>query len=90
MGSTELAANLFRATQADEKIKKENIKGKDKANKAHFAVGHEVRNTIRRIGGTMPENLQTPKISAKQLESIKKKEQSKLLPGKVRKPNTKS
>lgn len=57
MGSTELAANLFRATQTEEKLKRENIKGKQKANQTHYEVGKKVRKTIRDIGGTMPENL---------------------------------
>lgn len=57
MGSTELAANLFRATQTEEKLKREGIQGKIAANKAHNEVGKKVRQTIREIGGTMPENL---------------------------------
>ena len=57
MGSTELAANLFRATQTEEKLKRENIKGKVKANQTHYDVGKKVRRTIQEIGGTMPENL---------------------------------
>lgn len=57
MGSTELAANLFRATQTEEKLKRDKIKGKAKANKAHYEVGKKVRNTIKEIGGTMPEDL---------------------------------
>ncbi|MCF8469733.1 MAG: DNA damage-inducible protein D [Parvibaculum sp.] len=57
MGSTELAANLFRATQTEEKLRRENIKGKDAANAAHYEVGRKVRDTIREIGGTMPEDL---------------------------------
>lgn len=57
MGSTELAANLFRATQTEEKLRREGIKGKSAANRAHFEVGQKVRNTIRELGGTMPENL---------------------------------
>lgn len=57
MGSTELAANLFRATQTEEKLKRENIKGKQKANQTHFEVGKKVRKTIQELGGTMPENL---------------------------------
>ncbi len=57
MGSTELAANLFRATQTEEKLRNENIKGKQKANQTHFEVGRKVRQTIKEIGGTMPENL---------------------------------
>lgn len=57
MGSTELAANLFRATQAEEKIRREDIQGKDNANRAHYDVGAKVRQTIKELGGTMPENL---------------------------------
>lgn len=57
MGSTELAANLFRATQTEEKLRKEKIKGKEAANRTHFDVGAKVRQTIREIGGDMPETL---------------------------------
>lgn len=57
MGSTELAANLFRATQTEEKLRREEIKGKHQANKTHFDIGAKVRKTIEEIGGTMPENL---------------------------------
>lgn len=57
MGSTELAANLFRATQTEEKLKRENIKGKQNANMTHYEVGAKVRQTIKELGGTMPENL---------------------------------
>jgi len=57
MGSTELAANLFRATQTEEKIRRDNVKGKAAANKVHKEVGKKVRQTIEDIGGTMPENL---------------------------------
>lgn len=57
MGSTELAANLFRATQTEEKIKREKIKGKDRANVTHYEVGKKVRATIEELGGTMPEQL---------------------------------
>lgn len=57
MGSTELAANLFRATQTEEKLKREQIKGKQKANQTHYEVGKKVRKTIEEIGGEMPENL---------------------------------
>lgn len=57
MGSTELAANLFRATQTEEKLKREQIKGKQKANETHYEVGKKVRKTIEEIGGIMPENL---------------------------------
>jgi DNA-damage-inducible protein D len=57
MGSSELAANLFRATQTEEKPRREKIRGKDKANKTHYEVGKKVRKTIKELGGTMPENL---------------------------------
>ena len=57
MGSEELAANLFRATQAEAKLKRENIVGQAKANQAHLAVGKKVRQTIKDLGGTMPEEL---------------------------------
>lgn len=57
MGSTELAANLFRATQTEEKLRRENIQGKHKANDTHFEVGQKVRQTIKELGGTMPEEL---------------------------------
>lgn len=75
MGSTELAANLFRATQTDEKLRRENIKGKAKANQTHYEVGKKVRQTIQELGGSMPENLPTPGKSIKQIE----REQRKLL-----------
>jgi len=72
MGSTELAANLFRATQAEEKLRREGIKGKEKANRTHREVGETVRKTIRELGGTMPEDLPTAE-SIKKLETQKKK-----------------
>lgn len=68
MGSTELAANLFRATQTDEKLRKDKIKGKIKANNVHYQVGKKVRDTIKELGGTMPEDLPTPKKSIKSIE----------------------
>lgn len=75
MGSTELAANLFRATQTDEKLRIENIRGKKEANNTHFVVGKAVRKTIQELGGTMPEDLPTPEKSISQLErELKKKE----------------
>lgn len=72
MGSTELAANLFRATQTDEQLRKLSIKGKQQANKLHFDIGKKVRETIEDIGGTIPENLPTPTLSIKELEKQKK------------------
>ena len=68
MGSTELAANLFRATQTDEKLRRENITGKQAAYQTHHEVGAKVRQTIKELGGTMPENLPTPEKSIKQIE----------------------
>ena len=73
MGSTELAANLFRATQAEEKLRRDGAQGKRQANQTHFEVGQKVRETIRDLGGTMPENLPTPAQSIKQIESAHKK-----------------
>ncbi len=72
MGSTELAANLFRATQTEEKIRREKIKGKDRANRAHHEVGAKVRQTIKELGGTMPEHLPATE-SVKKLESRERK-----------------
>ena len=77
MGSTELAANLFRATQTDEKLRRENIQGKEKAYETHYEVGKTVRKTIQELGGTMPEDLPTPEKSVKQLESEQKKKKLK-------------
>lgn len=68
MGSTELAANLFSATQAYEKIRREKIKGKEKANQTHYVVGKTVRDTIKKLGGAMPEDLPIPNGSIKQLD----------------------
>ena len=68
MGSTELAANLFRATQTDEKLRRENIQGKQAAYDTHYQVGKKVRQTIQELGGTMPEDLPTPQKSIAQIE----------------------
>lgn len=73
MGSTELAANLFRATQTEDKLRRDNVKGKGSANKTHFEVGKKVRKTIKEIGGTMPEDLPT-EDSIKKLEKEKSKQ----------------
>lgn len=72
MGSTELAANLFRATQTEEKLRREGIKGKENANKVHKQVGAKVRKAIKDIGGTMPEDLPIAE-SIKKLERKEKK-----------------
>lgn len=79
MGSTELAANLFRATQAEEKLRRENIQGKTNANKAHYEVGKKVRKTIQELGGTMPEDLPTvdsvKKLERQQAKQLKNKKE---------------
>jgi len=74
MGSTELAANLFRATQTEEKLRRENIKGKSNANKTHYDVGAKVRKTIKELGGTMPEELPVEES----IKKIENKEQKRL------------
>ncbi len=81
MGSTELIANLFRISQTEEKLRKDNIQGADEATSIHYSVGKEVRGAIQKIGGTMPEDLPTPEKSIQQIE----KEQMKLLKEKAKK-----
>jgi len=73
MGTTELAANLFRATQAEEKLKRDGIKSKTQANQTHHEVGKKVRETIHELGGTMPENLSTPQKSISKIVNEQKK-----------------
>lgn len=73
MGSTELAANLFRATQTEEKLRRDKVRGKARANQTHHEVGRKVRQTIAELGGTMPEDLPTPDTSIQQLASVQKK-----------------
>lgn len=68
MGSTELAANLFRATQTEDKLRREGVTGRDAANATHHAVGRAVRKTIEELGGVMPEDLPTPPESVGQIE----------------------
>jgi len=75
MGSDELAANIFRASQTKQKLEREQIKGKEKANRAHLEVGKKVRQTIVELGGTLPEDLPTPAKSIQQLQ----REEQKLL-----------
>lgn len=77
MGSTELAANLFRATQAEDKLRRDGVRGKAQANRTHHDVGRKVRQTIAELGGTMPENLPAPDQSIQRLESAKKKQLTK-------------
>lgn len=74
MGSTELAANLFRATQAEEKLRRDNITNKQKANLTHYEVGAKVRQTIKELGGTMPEYLPT----VESIKAVEKKKQKLL------------
>lgn len=73
MNSEELAANEFRITQTDSKIKRDKVKTEEKANEIHFKVGRKVRQTIKELGGTMPENLPTPDRSLKELEKEQKR-----------------
>ncbi len=73
MDSDELIANLFRISQTEQKLKNENINLESKANEIHYEVGKEIRNTIKKLGGTMPENLPTPDKSLKELEKDNKK-----------------
>lgn len=81
MGSTELAANLFRATQAEDKLRRDEVKGKNNANKTHYEVGKKVRKTIEELGGTMPENLP----AEESVKKIERAEQKKLDPSKSKK-----
>ena len=73
MGSTELAANLFRATQTEEKLRRDQVRGKENANQTHYDVGCKVRQTIQDLGGTMPEDLPTPDQSIQQIERTQRK-----------------
>ncbi len=73
MASEELAANLFRATQTEARIRRENIKGKEKANQAHHEMGRKVRGFIEEVGGTMPEDLPAPADSIQELVAKEKK-----------------
>lgn len=77
MGSTELAANLFRATQTEEKLRRDGVRDKAQANRTHHDVGRKVRQTIEELGGTMPEQLPVPESSIQQLESARKKQLKK-------------
>ena len=68
MGSTELIANLFRISQTEEKLRKDNVSDANTATAVHHTVGKEVRKAIEEIGGTMPEDLPTPEKSIAQIE----------------------
>ena len=72
MGSEELADNIFRIAQTDAKLKRDNVNNEYTANSVHFEVGKKVRNTIKELGGTMPEDLPTPDRSLKEIEKEKK------------------
>ncbi len=69
----ELIANLFRASQTRQKLEREQVKGKEQANRTHYEVGQRVRQTIKDLGGTLPENLPSPKESIQQLEQKERK-----------------
>jgi DNA-damage-inducible protein D len=77
MASEELAANMFRATQADAKLRRDKVDSKGQANVTHYQVGQEVREAIKRLGGTMPEDLPTPEMSIQELQ----REEQRLKPG---------
>ena len=68
MGSDELIANLFRISQTEQKLRKDNVQGEKEANKTHYKIGKNIREVIAKNGGTMPEDLPTPKKSLKELE----------------------
>ena len=74
MGSDELIANLFRISQTEQKLKKNNIQTEKEANRTHYNIGKNIREVIAKNGGTMPEELPTPKKSLKQLEKENKKD----------------
>ena len=81
MGSTELIANLFRISQTEEKLRKDKVHGVESATSVHYNVGKEVRTAIKKIGGTMPEDLPKPEKSIQQIE----KEQMERLKVKAKK-----
>ena len=72
MGSDELIANLFRISQTEQKLKRDNVMGEVNANDVHYEVGKKIRNTIKELGGTMPEDYPTPEKSLKVLEKENK------------------
>lgn len=85
MGSTELAANLFRATQTEEKLRRENVRNKDQAGRIHHEVGRKVRKTIHELGGTMPENLPV----AESIKKVASREKKRLKSGPTKPPTIK-
>ena len=78
MGSEELADNIFRIAQTDAKLKRDNVDNEYTANSIHYEVGREVRNSIKRLGGTMPENLPMPEKSLKEVEKERKSDNNQL------------
>jgi len=74
MGSDELATNIFRASQTKQKLEREQILGKEKANETHYDVGKKIRQTIEELGGTLPEDLPTPRESIQQLQRKEQKQ----------------
>ena len=73
MGSEELIANLFRISQTESKLKRDNVNSESKANQVHYTIGKNIREVIAKNGGTMPEDLPTPEKSLKELEKEHKK-----------------
>ena len=78
MVSDELIANLFRISQTEQKLKRDNVKGEVNANDVHYEVGKKIRNTIKELGGIMPEDYPTPEKSLKVLEKEKDFKQANL------------
>lgn len=72
MGSYELATNLFRITQTEQKLKNDNVQGENNANEVHYNIGRNIREVIKKNGSTMPEDLPTPEKSLRELEKEKK------------------
>ncbi len=78
MGSDELIANLFRISQTEQKLKKDNVRLEKTANETHYEVGKKIRKTIEELGGTMPEELPTPDRSLKEIEKENLKLKNKI------------
>ena len=78
MCSEELADNIFRIAQTEAKLKRDNVDNEYTANSIHYEVGKEIRNSIKRLGGTMPEDLPTPEKSLKELDKVRKSESKQL------------
>ena len=76
MSSEELGTNIFRITQTEAKLKRDKVDNEYTANSVHYEVGKEIRKTIKKLGGTMPENLPTPSISIKKIKQENKQLQN--------------